>query len=332
MFQNEADRDKFVASLSKARALVRAGAQVVAPEVLGVWRAFADLTNNADPLDVARFWLLHRPTAEGRTSVADAIKAFLTARQGLNLSPDSISHTRLHLRRFSACFRANLAALSAQGIRDWLASMQAAEYTKRHHYLTARLFLGWCVRERLLDHNPCDAVEVPTERAGDISVMPVGDAEKLFTANRDQSCIGRLALEAFGGLRYSSAQRISKTDITWKEQGLILSAAKHKSGRRHYLDGLPENLWAWLRHAPPACWEMEPSAYLLAKSACFIRAEIPHPHNVLRHSFASYHVALHKDAARTAVLLTHRSPTMLYRHYRGRASEADAKKYFAILP
>jgi integrase len=54
--------------------------------------------------------------------------------------------------------------------------------------------------------------------------------------------------------------------------------------------------------------------------------------NVLRHSFCTYHVAMDKDAARTAVLLTHRSPAMLYRYYRGRASEADGKAYFRIEP
>ena len=56
------------------------------------------------------------------------------------------------------------------------------------------------------------------------------------------------------------------------------------------------------------------------------------PGNVLRHSFATYHVAMHKDAASTAVLLTHRNPSMLYQHYKGRASAADAQRYFAIAP
>jgi hypothetical protein len=72
--------------------------------------------------------------------------------------------------------------------------------------------------------------------------------------------------------------------------------------------------------------------YLNEKSAAFARAGVENPGNVLRHSFCSYHVAMHRDAARTAVLLTHTSPVMLYRHYKGKATAADAGKWFSIMP
>ena len=62
------------------------------------------------------------------------------------------------------------------------------------------------------------------------------------------------------------------------------------------------------------------------------RAQLARMHNVLRHSFASYHVALEGDAARTALLLTHRNQSMLWQHYRGRATKAEAKAYFGIVP
>lgn len=54
--------------------------------------------------------------------------------------------------------------------------------------------------------------------------------------------------------------------------------------------------------------------------------------NVLRHSFASFHVAANKDPGKTALILTHRNQQMLYRHYKGRASEADGLAYFGITP
>ena len=72
--------------------------------------------------------------------------------------------------------------------------------------------------------------------------------------------------------------------------------------------------------------------YLNCKSAMFDTAGVPHPKNVLRHSFCSYHVALHKNASTTAVLLQHTNQSTLYRHYKGRASIKDAEEYFKILP
>ena len=38
------------------------------------------------------------------------------------------------------------------------------------------------------------------------------------------------------------------------------------------------------------------------------------------------------DAARTSLILCHRSPAMLWRHYKGLATKADAERYFAISP
>ena len=52
-----------------------------------------------------------------------------------------------------------------------------------------------------------------------------------------------------------------------------------------------------------------------------------------RHSFCTYHVALTGSADRTATLLTHRgSVSTLYDHYRGNATNEQAKCYFSVRP
>ena len=42
----------------------------------------------------------------------------------------------------------------------------------------------------------------------------------------------------------------------------------------------------------------------------------PWPKNALRHSFASYHLAAHKNAAETALQLGHMDARVLFAHYR----------------
>ena len=70
------------------------------------------------------------------------------------------------------------------------------------------------------------------------------------------------------------------------------------------------------------------------KSRAFIRANVVHLHNVLRHSAASYHIALHGDAGKTAAMLTHSGNTaMLFSHYRGTGGgKENALKWFSIKP
>ena len=53
----------------------------------------------------------------------------------------------------------------------------------------------------------------------------------------------------------------------------------------------------------------------------------------MRHSFGSYHYALHGNPLETSRLLGHKaSDQVLFDHYRALASKADAVAYFAITP
>lgn len=116
------------------------------------------------------------------------------------------------------------------------------------------------------------------------------------------------------------------------DDGLRIPAAKLKTRQNQFLDGLPPNLFAWLRWSMPDQWRMDPRQYLEQKSRAFVRAGVENPGNALRKSFASYHVAAFKDAPRTSLIMCHKSPRELWNTYRGIASEADGRAYFEILP
>jgi site-specific recombinase XerD len=67
------------------------------------------------------------------------------------------------------------------------------------------------------------------------------------------------------------------------------------------------------------------------KRDAFVRAFVTLPHNSLRHSFASYLLAETKDFPAVSYDMQH-SKTAMTEKYEGRATEADAKRYFAVLP
>jgi hypothetical protein len=56
------------------------------------------------------------------------------------------------------------------------------------------------------------------------------------------------------------------------------------------------------------------------------------PKNALRQSFVTYHVALHRDPGKTALIVSHRNQEILYQHYLGIATREAAAQYFKILP
>lgn len=56
------------------------------------------------------------------------------------------------------------------------------------------------------------------------------------------------------------------------------------------------------------------------------------PHNALRHRFASYHLAMHEDAAKTSLQLGHTESATLFKHYRELVRREVAVKFWEIKP
>jgi integrase len=56
------------------------------------------------------------------------------------------------------------------------------------------------------------------------------------------------------------------------------------------------------------------------------------PSNGLRHSYASYHLAYHKDAPALSLEMGHVSPNMVFKHYRQRVLPDIANQWWSIYP
>lgn len=268
-------------------------------------------------------------------TVAKAVADYRAQRGKDGLSPATLSQMKKKLGRFADAFgKLRLHEVEVDAVRKWAdgLAVEFEPWTVKDHLKVVSTFWQHAKREKWCLDNPLDAVKPPKIELEAINILTLAEAQALFAANRDEPCVGRLALEAFGGLRFSSAGRLVLADLKFDRLGIELPGKKHKSGRRQYIDGLPDNLWAWLKHAPAACWEMPEREYMRRKGEAFIRAKVTSTPNCLRHSFATYHCAHRKDAAATAILMQHTSPTMLWKHYKGNASAADGAAYFQIAP
>jgi integrase len=244
---------------------------------------------------------------------------------------------RLYLGRWLAfAGSVRLGDVAPARVREWMEALRGRErfepVTVRGHWKILSAFFRWCIRERLCTHNPCEAAPGPRVVNEEVAVLSVADGGRLFAVNAALPVAARMALEAFGGLRFSHAGRLAFEELDFERRGIILAASKHKSRRRGYLEGLPDNLWRWLAAAPAQTWAMSPCQYMHEKSAAFRRAGVANPGNGLRHSFASYLLALTNDAAKTAEKMQHTSARTLYQYYKGSVTAADAAKWFAIVP
>jgi hypothetical protein len=310
---------------------------VLPPAEAARWEEFRRLTNNADLLEIGRFWAdRHRPLP-----LEDAVRRYLDAQADRKLARDTATHRALHLARLVTSLGADrpIGTIMPADFRTWLSTLvlegrPASPASRRHHRANACRLWTWLRAEGLVTGDPFAAVDVDEDEDEEINLLTVEEGRHLFAINRDHPSVAKLALEAFAGLRFTSAARLVFADLNLTEHGITLPGKKHKSGRRHYVDGMPGNVWPWVDRAPAACWQTAPRMYAVHKQEMFKAAGFVGERfrNCLRHSFASYHCAAFKNPGLTATLLTHRGQDVLWKHYRGRATEKDGLAWFQIVP
>jgi integrase len=143
-----------------------------------------------------------------------------------------------------------------------------------------------------------------------------------------------IALAAFAGIRTAELRRLNWHDIDLVRGYVNIAATKAKTAQRRLIKMEP-NLLAWL--APFAkktgpLWTGDENLYMSQMTRREQVAGITMPHNCLRHSFASYHLAKYQDAARLSLDMGHTSPKLIFNTYREVVYPEAAEKYFAILP
>ena len=94
---------------------------------------------------------------------------------------------------------------------------------------------------------------------------------------------------------------------------------------------ITDNLAAWLEPLPRRGRVIASGEFIKEATALARALKIEWPHNVLRHSFITYRIAKVKSADQVA-LEAGNSPDIIFKHYRELATEAEADKWFGILP
>lgn len=296
------------------------------------------LPSGVDPREAARFFVEQR-FPDSTVSLDDAIRGFLKKQRLANISQDHMRHQELELGRLRASVGSAMpvAEITQEQISDLLLALPFGATTVDGHQKNWGTFFNWCVKQRFCVVSPLagmDRIRIPESEP---EFMTAADVQGFFAKAMEilPEYAPVLALSFFAGMRSSGIARLERNDIDFAQHGIRHKGAKHKSGRRFFVQGFEPNLWQWLE--PWRKLKVLPSwpssTAIKQREKIYTEAEVVYPHNGGRHSFCTYHVAMHGSADRTATLLTHRgSVSVLYDHYRGNATQADAERFFTILP
>ena len=298
--------------------------------------------------DAVCFYLAHH-SPSSRVSFADAMESFLTAKRGAGLVAQHISELESQIKSLSNFAKVQqVSDITRDHVEKWIAEKKVAQRTKANSLRDARNFFRFCRARGMMTHDPLTGIERPRIVANETGIITPIQARLLLNA-ADAEILPALAIKLFAGLRTSEVRRLDWRDITANH--VIVRACNAKTRSRRVVD-ICECLAAWLapfRQLSGALvslsreeWhkrirETAQSADQMPSSSDGIDLSSSQPaigklpSNFARHSFGTYHFALHQDEGRTAAAMGN-TPSMVHRHYRALATKEDARAFFEIMP
>jgi integrase/recombinase XerD len=211
-----------------------------------------------------------------------------------------------------------------------------SDVSKNTHIRHLRALYAFHIKAGHASLNPFKSVElVQIDEDGDVrpKVIPVEDVKALLQFALDNEYHAECAsmvLVFFCGVRVEEVERLDWNDIRLEGSAPIVDLRKTKKRRRR-INEIPENAVCWLKLCA-STGKVAPNNYIKQMQRFRSKAGIAYPQNAARHCFASYHLQCFGDATKTAILLAHRNPSLLYQTYREVVATEDAARYFEILP
>lgn len=297
--------------------------------------------------------ILRQHDATGARTVAKASADYLAERAKRKLSERHISDVKSRLKAFTEAFGDRLIPSIKPG--ELTTYCESKGGSGPNHYRVLRALFSHANLHEWVTIDPMARVEKPepiTEEKELLSPtlmtaalrISAGLSSGMRRSSRGKAVAARyepmlitLVLGGFFGLRDSEIARLdrSRVDVARGEIHITKMKTSRKGIRERYVIG-PPNAQEWLR-----ALNLPASGLVLGGSRRRIYVHRTHlcktlgitwPHNVLRRSFGSYHLAAFQNAALTAELMGHTDAETTKAKYRVPRRKEIGEEWFALTP
>lgn len=297
--------------------------------LLGAWDRMSAAGGTAE--DVSRAAQEAADGMGGGITVAEAVAAHLEA-VGRVRRPKTLIMHRCYLAPLVAKLGERpLCSLTRGACREWIEE-GGSQGANRHRFEALSAFLNDCLRRDWMRDTPMRGLQKPPPpQAEEVAILSAEEAERFMRAAervRPESA-AYFALALFAGLRPErELPRAAIGHVNMDDGMIYVSRGSAKTWQNRSVP-IPDNLRAWLGRYPPE--DAIPYTRYWRKKV-FAEAGISPASDILRHTCASFRLALTRDPARVADEMGH-SVAVLRRHYANRRiPPADVERFWGILP
>jgi integrase len=206
--------------------------------------------------------------------------------------------------------------------------------SRRNHRTILHGLFEFAVTRRFIAKNPVrDTQKVTVRATDDVAIFTPSEFRALLNA-ASAAFLPVLVLGGFAGLRTAELERVTWENLDLEGGYITLTAKQAKNPSRRVIPLHPAAI-SWLRTVPRGegrFWlNSVPFSIHAAQKQCAEAAGVTWQKNGLRHSYASYRLAIIGDPGRVAAEMGN-SPAMVHRHYKQLVKPAEAEEWFAIVP
>jgi integrase len=294
---------------------------------------------------------------------AQAADALIKNRQGRGAKPYYLAQLTKQLHAFCRWHGAKrMDDIDLALVEKWLDGRKGKHgrtvkpVTRGNYLRDLSMVWNFAVARGKASANPLKGLEKPIaeEDEGITVLTPEECASLLYTAqtfaylpsgqeaDRWRQLTTYLALRLFSGIRRSELTKMSFDDLHLDAREIIVPAEAAKTRHRRPVS-ISENLLAWIKvsldqnfHMPDLStrrlFSLNEEQLKWRWTLLQRHAGVKVPQNALRHSWFSYHLALHRNPGLTHREGAHASEAMMYRHYARLVKTDAARAFFSILP
>jgi integrase len=273
-----------------------------------------------------------RKRAIGPT-VKEAVAAYLAAKEAEKergeLSQLSMIELRSKVGKVRDWFgEKRLSEIDAPMVDQFLAQLDLAPHGKKNVLTKLNQLLNWSVRQKWIPANPIGEVKVKV-RQSEVEILSVGDAEALLRkAEQSESLLPYVCVSLFAGLRPGEAAQLRWEQIDFKGKQIKVLGSTSKTRESRYAP-IDATLAAWLRRVQQKAGPIISANF--KNDWKTLREGIEWPKDVLRHTYGSYWLALHKSRTDLAEAMGN-SLSVIRKHYRKAIPAKTAETFWQLRP
>jgi integrase len=286
--------------------------------------------------EATEFFLAHLDVAERSAKIVPLVEEFLAAKRSACLSDAYIAPLASRLNAFAADHPETLVSdLSVASIETWLISKAKDPVTRNNIRRNLGTLFSFAVSRRYITSNPIKEVAKAKETEKEIEALTVGELNALLHAC-DGILLPFIAIGAFAGIRPEEIKGLRWSHVDFEHKEIDVPKEVSKTGQRRIVKMQPV-LVAWLANYTGRTGmilsidprnRFEAARARLAETGTLTRW----PNDVLRHGFASNHLAQWKDAPALALQMGHIDNRLIFSNYAKVVTERDAAAYWNLYP